>query len=65
MNKELNKAIMERSRHRNKWKSRENYLNYQNSKKKFKFMTKKSQISTFSKSTYKKPNDKQRVFGIY
>ena len=50
MNKELNKAIMERSRYRNKynkWKSRENYLNYQNSKKKCKFFTKKAKLEHF------------------
>ena len=50
MNKELNKAIMERSRYKNKynkWKSRENYLNYQNSKKKCKFFTKKAKLEHF------------------
>ena len=52
MNKELNKAIMERSRLRNKynkWRSRENYLIYQNSKKKCKFLTKKAKSESFQK----------------
>ena len=45
MNKELSQSIKNRSMLRNrynKFKSRENYINYQNAKKECKFLTKKS-----------------------
>ena len=44
-NKELSKAIMEKSKIRNKylkWPSRENYVSYKNSKKKCNSLTKKA-----------------------
>ena len=52
MNKELSKAIKNRSRIRNKyskWKSRENYTEYQNSKKKCKFLANKAKQEHFDK----------------
>ena len=53
MNLELSKAIKDRSRLRNKynkWRSRENYIEYQNLKKKCKFLTKKPNKNTLTKS---------------
>ena len=52
MNHELRKAIMDRSRIRNKynkWKSRENYLDLQNIKKKCKSLAKKAKHEHFNK----------------
>ena len=52
MNKELTKAIQNKSRIRNRfnnWKSRENYLEYQNIKKKFKFLAFKAEKEHFEK----------------
>ena len=45
MTKELSKAIMEKSKSRNKylkWPSRENYVSYKKSKDKYSSMTKKA-----------------------
>ena len=50
MNEELSRAIKNRSRitnKYNKYKSRENYLEYQNIKKKCKFLTKKAKHEYF------------------
>ena len=52
MNNELSKAIKKRSRIRNKynnWRSRENYIEYQNIKKKCKFLTYKAKQQHFDK----------------
>ena len=52
MNLELGKAIKTKSRIRNKynkWRSRENYLEWQNIKKKCKYLTKKAEREYFDK----------------
>ena len=52
MNLELSKAIKDRSRIRNKynkWKSRENYIDYQNIKKKCKFLAHKANKNILTK----------------
>ena len=52
MNKELTKAIQNKSRIRNRfnnWRSRENYLEYQNIKKKCKFLAFKAEKEHFEK----------------
>jgi len=54
MTKEFSKALMTRSRLRNKynkWKSRENYLAYQDIKKKCKTLGKKDRSDHFQKAT--------------
>ena len=56
MNKELTKAIQNKSRIRNRfnnWRSRENYLEYQNIKKKCKFLAFKAEKEHFEKILYK------------
>ena len=54
MNKDLSKAIMTRSKLRNRynnWKSRENYLAHQNAKRKCKSLTKIAKQKYFKKAT--------------
>ena len=51
--KDMRKAIMNRSRHKNnynKWKSRENFLNLENSIKEVKVLTEKAKRDYFSKA---------------
>ena len=54
MNKELSKAIMEKSKTRNKylkWTPRENYVFYKNSKNKCNSLTKKAKKILFKETT--------------
>ena len=54
MNKELSKAIMEKSKTRNKylkWPSRENYVSYKKSKNKCNSLTKKAKKIFFKEAT--------------
>ena len=54
MTKELSKAIMKKSKTRNKylkWPSRENYVSYKKSKKKFYSLTKKTKKIFFNETT--------------